>query len=139
VNTCDKRSTKTILAEEYPAFDFHEPFDDEDILWVPDYREREPEMILRLGVAFKKIFDQEWDKSLCKFKTRVSRVLRLSGMFEDVSITAHSGAIRAMCRVLGHPTVAIPTGGLYFPLISSFSQLCLRNTSGCGESHQDGG
>jgi len=66
VNTCDKRSAKSILATEYPAFDFHEPFEEEDTLWVPDYREREPEMIVRLNLALKKIFDAEWDKSLCE-------------------------------------------------------------------------
>jgi len=94
VNTCDKRSSKSILASEYPSFDFHEPFDEEDELWVPDYREREPEMIIRLQAALNKILDREWDSS------------------KHISITAHSGAIRALCTALGHPTVALPTGGI---------------------------
>jgi hypothetical protein len=66
VNTCDKRSTKTILSSEYPAFDFYEPFEEEDTLWVPDYRELESEMCVRMATGFEKIFNREWDKGVCQ-------------------------------------------------------------------------
>ena len=66
MNTCDKRSTKSILSTEYPTFDFHEPFEEEDTLWVADYREREPEMVIRLDIELRKIFDEEWNKSSCR-------------------------------------------------------------------------
>jgi hypothetical protein len=54
-----------VLASEYPAFEFHEPFDEQDELWLPHYREIEPEMIIRLQVALQKIFEREWDNSRC--------------------------------------------------------------------------
>lgn len=121
VNTCDQRSRKTILSSEYPSFDFHEPFDEEDTLWVPDIREKEPEMLLRLTTAFKKIFDREWDKSLCECYSE-DLCVGFAEDIKDISITAHSGAIRAMCTVLGHPNVVLPTGGPCTELLPSSDQ-----------------
>ncbi|KZS97486.1 phosphoglycerate mutase-like protein [Sistotremastrum niveocremeum HHB9708] len=93
VHTCDKRLPKSILASAFPNFDFLEPMEEEDVLWDPDHRESEEELVARIAKGFEQVVEQ-------------------SGTSRYISVTAHSGAIRAMLYVLGHPPVALPTGGV---------------------------
>lgn len=92
VHTCDKRSTKTQIHEKFPQFIIEPGFAEEDIYWKKDYRETVAEQGLRINQSFQQIFDTTKD--------------------DIVSITSHSGSIRAQLLVLGHRSFAVGTGGM---------------------------
>lgn len=96
VHLCDKRSTKSVIGEKYGdrGFIIEDGFEEEDIYFKTDYREKVWEQALRQNKLFQYIFEST-DKN------------------DDViSITSHSGSIRTQLMVLGHRPFAIGTGGL---------------------------
>ncbi|KZS91549.1 phosphoglycerate mutase-like protein [Sistotremastrum niveocremeum HHB9708] len=102
VHTCDKRISRTELGSLFPNFEFPDPFSEEDILWDPDHRETEEELRTRLSKAIEEVILDGWDSTF-------------------ISITSHSGAIRAMLKVIGHPPVQLQTGGVV-PVILKISK-----------------
>ncbi|KAF8599466.1 phosphoglycerate mutase family protein [Ceratobasidium sp. AG-I] len=95
VHTCDKRRTKTYIRTNYTDFRIEPGFTEQDELWTADYRETNDEADVRLRSALDTIFG------------------KLLGSDETFfSITAHSGAIGAALRVLGHRAYSLPTGGV---------------------------
>jgi broad specificity phosphatase PhoE len=92
VHTCDRRRPRAEIARAFPHVAFEDGFAEEDGLWEADYRE-----------------------------PRSARRYRLARLLDDVfatdegvvlSVTSHSGAIRAMLYVLGHREFALETGGV---------------------------
>lgn len=96
IHTCDKRSTKSIIASKYQSkgFVLEEGFEEEDIYWKPDVRELIAEQAIRINRSFQNIF------------TSTSKNDSI------ISITSHSGSIRAQLLVLGHRSFAVGTGGM---------------------------
>ncbi|BGP52917.1 putative phosphoglycerate mutase pmu1 [Rhodotorula sphaerocarpa] len=92
VHTCDKRHSKTWLAQEYSGFSFEDSFAEEDELWLPDERETEEEQDQRSRRALDQIFASEKE--------------------DFISITAHGGTIGSILRVVGHPSVQTQTGSV---------------------------
>ncbi|KAF2157691.1 phosphoglycerate mutase family protein [Myriangium duriaei CBS 260.36] len=91
-HTCDKRSSRSRIATNWPAFEIEGGLTEEDPFWRPDVRETDPEMDVRL-----KGF--------------------LDGVFETcdatyISLTTHSGAIGGFLRVLGHRPFPPRTGSV---------------------------
>lgn len=95
VHTCDKRRTRTYIRTNYTDFRIEPGFTEQDELWTADHRETDDEAIVRLKSALDTIFGQ---------------LLHPDDTF--FSITAHSGAIGAALRVLGHRAYSLPTGGV---------------------------
>ncbi|KDQ16131.1 hypothetical protein BOTBODRAFT_65050 [Botryobasidium botryosum FD-172 SS1] len=92
VSTCDKRDTKTYIANAYPGFDFEDGFTEEDVLWHPDIRETNPEIQVRARAALDQIFTRD------------------SSTF--ISITCHSRFGMNLLSVLGHRKYYLATGAV---------------------------
>ncbi|GAA5877258.1 hypothetical protein JCM16303_006217 [Sporobolomyces ruberrimus] len=92
VHTCDQRSRKSKLAKRFPSFDFEIPFSEHDQLWSPDYQESPQQQALRIQQLLNHIFAT--DPS------------------QYISITAHGGVISSFLRVVNHPKVSVPPGGM---------------------------
>jgi hypothetical protein len=78
VHTCDRRSSKTYIRENYPTYTFEEAFAEEDPLWSAMTRETESAEDKRLRTALDDVF------------THDRRTF--------ISVTTHSGAISSMLR-----------------------------------------
>ncbi|KAI0386764.1 phosphoglycerate mutase-like protein [Hypomontagnella monticulosa] len=92
VHTCDRRSTRTWIKSKYPTFHVGREVTETDQLWKPDQRE-----------------------TMRQVEGRVQQVL--DGIFSNdnstvISITAHSGLIRALYTVIGHREVWVQAGAM---------------------------
>jgi len=90
VHTCDRRSTKTEIHENYPTYTFEEGFEEVDPLWDPIVRETDSAQDARTKIVLDDVFSSDDATYL--------------------SITSHSGEIGALLRVLGHRTFSLSTG-----------------------------
>ena len=113
-HTCDRRSNASYLKRNYPDFDFEDGFTEEDELWKPDHRETAEEIDERIRGFLDDIFTN--DKG------------------EFISITAHSGTIVSMLRVLGHRPFRLPTAGVIPALVKADRMVAEE----CRESEQGG-
>lgn len=77
-HTCDRRSSKTYIHEQYPDWPFEEGFAETDPLWDSELRETNVAMDIRLRQAFDEIFSTNKNTF--------------------ISISSHSGAIGSMLR-----------------------------------------
>lgn len=102
VHTCDRRSTKTYLEENFPHLTFEPGFEEQDPLWEADYREPRSARRYRLATLLDDLFGNEDGKK---------------EVF--VSLTSHSGAIGSVLEVLGHRTFALETGGVIPVLVKA--------------------
>jgi len=93
VHTCDKRRTKSWIADNFPLYTFNEGFTEEDELWTADERETTEHIIARA----QSILDDIWQKYPAE---------------TYVSITAHGGIIGALLTVVGRGSYGVPTGGV---------------------------
>lgn len=97
VHLCDKRSPRSVIEEKYSSFGFviEDGFEEKDIYFKDDYREKVWEQALRQNKGFQYIFNN-------------------SDRLDDqlISITSHSGSIRTQLMVLNHRPFAIGTGGM---------------------------
>lgn len=103
VHVCDKRSPRSVIAEKYEpkGFVIEDGFEEEDIYFKSDYREKVWEQALRMNRLF------EW-------------VMNNTSKTESfVSITSHLGSIRTQLMVLGHRPFAIGTGGMIPVLVKA--------------------
>ncbi|KIJ31716.1 hypothetical protein M422DRAFT_36152 [Sphaerobolus stellatus SS14] len=92
VHTCDKRGPRSLIEETFPEFDIEPGLSEDDLLWQEDHRETEEEITSRLQEALADIFSHE------------------SATY--ISITAHSGTLRALMRVINAAPRPLPTGGV---------------------------
>ncbi|WPK24755.1 hypothetical protein PUMCH_002045 [Australozyma saopauloensis] len=97
VHLCDKRSTRSVISEKYGPLGFviEDGFEEKDVYYKDDYREKVWEQALRQNRGFQDIFNST-DKKGDAF----------------ISITSHSGSIRTQLMVLNHRPFAIGTGGM---------------------------
>ncbi|KAJ5235238.1 uncharacterized protein N7469_004406 [Penicillium citrinum] len=91
-HTCDRRSSASIIAAEYPQYQFEADFTEEDLLWDPKTRESDEERNERLLRLLNDIFSSDDHVFL--------------------SLTAHSGAITSILEVVGHRKFPLQTGGV---------------------------
>lgn len=99
IHTCDKRHARGWIAENYPEFEIEDGFEENDTLWKEDIRESAEEHVMRIKEVLKDIFEHE------------EEIL--------VSLTAHSGAIRALYAAIGHREVWVSAGALVPVLIKA--------------------
>uniref|UniRef100_A0A0L0NY22 Uncharacterized protein n=1 Tax=Candidozyma auris TaxID=498019 RepID=A0A0L0NY22_CANAR len=104
IHICDKRSPRSVIEKKYSGrgFQIEDGFEEEDIYFKNDYREKVWEQALRMNRLFNYIFDN---------------TDRKKDLF--VSITSHSGSIRTQLMVLGHRAFAIGTGGMIPVLVKA--------------------
>ncbi|KAJ9311070.1 hypothetical protein DTO271D3_8659 [Paecilomyces variotii] len=92
LHTCDRRSSKSAIAEEYPHYRFEPDFSDEDVLWDAKSRESDSARSVRLRKLLDDIFTND------------------ENVF--ISLTAHSGAITSILEVIGHRKFQLATGAM---------------------------
>ncbi|KAB8233055.1 histidine phosphatase superfamily [Aspergillus alliaceus] len=92
LHTCDSRSSKAAIEQEYPLYRFEDGFAEEDPLYDPKLRESDSARDARLRDLLLDIFAR--DESTV------------------VSLTAHSGAITSILEVVGHRRFALMTGAV---------------------------
>lgn len=107
VHTCDQRSRKSTIAKNFPSFDFEAPFSEHDQLWSPDFQESNQQQALRI---------QQWLNRV--FATDPSQY---------ISITAHGGVIQSLLRVVDHPKVSVPPGGMIPIIVKAVNYLDATN------------
>ncbi|KAI6714319.1 GPI anchored protein [Diplocarpon mali] len=89
-HTCDRRSAKAVIREKYPDWRFEANFAEEDPLWSPTLRETD------------QAIDQRTAKVLQDVWTSDQNVY--------ISVSAHSGEISSILRVLKHRRFPLGTG-----------------------------
>lgn len=90
MRTCDERSNKTHIKNLLPTFKFEEGFTEDDELWKGQEGETTEAQMKRTKIVLDDIFSNDnntW-----------------------ISITSHSGQIRANLKVLGHIEFSLSTG-----------------------------
>lgn len=97
VHLCDKRSPRSVITEKYSPLGFviEDGFQEKDIYYKDNYREKVWEQALRQMKGFQYVFE-----STNKQDDQI------------ISITSHSGSIRTQLMVLNHRPFAIGTGGM---------------------------
>ena len=98
-HTCDRRSNRTYIHEEYPSWVIEAGFKEKDELWQPDHRETHEEHDARTLELLRDIFAHDQNVYL--------------------SFTSHSGAIASHLRVVGHREFPLPTGGMIPVLVKA--------------------
>jgi len=98
-HTCDKRRTRSDIHSDFPGFAFEDGFEEEDVLWSPERETKES--VERRATSFL-------DRAFANGR-------------EDtyISVTAHSGWINALLRVIGQGNCPLPTGGLIVVVVKS--------------------
>ncbi|KAI0067864.1 phosphoglycerate mutase-like protein [Artomyces pyxidatus] len=91
-HTCDKRRTRSEIHAEFPAFVFEEGFAEEDLLWT-EVRETKQHVDTRAKHILDMVFTKDVDATY-------------------ISITAHSGLINGVLRVIGRGNYKLATGGI---------------------------
>ncbi|KAF8499166.1 phosphoglycerate mutase-like protein [Russula emetica] len=99
---CDKRRPKSEVQSEFPDFVFEEGFEEEDVTWTSERESRE-NMVKRAKLVLDRIFQDDRDDTY-------------------ISITAHSGSIKSVLRVLGRGDYNIQTGGLVVVVVKGTVQ-----------------
>lgn len=98
-HTCDRRSNKTYIQDEFPHWTIEPGFQEEDELWQADHREWPEEHDMRTQTFLEDIFAHDPHVYL--------------------SFTSHSGAIASHLRVMGHQWFPLQTGGLIPVLVKA--------------------
>jgi len=78
VHTCDRRSSKTYIIENYPSYKIEPDFTENDELWVPDLRESDSAQTARSKELLDDVFSHD-DSTF-------------------ISFSSHSGEIAAILR-----------------------------------------
>ncbi|PIA89057.1 hypothetical protein CB0940_07286 [Cercospora beticola] len=92
VHTCDKRSSKSSIEAEFPEYQVESEMTEEDTRWKVDRRETLTERVEVINDFLAKVFSED------------------PSTF--VSLTTHSGAIRALYQAIGHPDVWVAAGAV---------------------------
>ncbi|EAS34593.3 phosphoglycerate mutase [Coccidioides immitis RS] len=92
VHTCDRRSSRTYIQENYPTYIIEPGFAESDSLWVPNLRESSTAHRERLRTLLSDVFTHD------------------NNTF--ISMTAHSGTIRSILGAVGHRDFALPPGAV---------------------------
>lgn len=99
VHTCDKRSSRTWIQENYPSYQIEDGFAEEDGLWKSDVRESLEDHVLRIKEVLQDVFEKDEEVV--------------------ISFTSHSGAVRALYAAIGHREVWVGPGAMVPVLIKA--------------------
>lgn len=99
VHTCDRRRPCSWIRENYPSYEIEEGFAEQDKLWKRDIRESLEEHIQRIEDVLQDIFASDPDVV--------------------ISLTAHSGTIRAFYAAVAHREVWVSAGAMVPVLIKA--------------------
>jgi len=92
VHTCDKRSSTSWIQSNFPEALFDPSFTEQDELWTQDVRETLEERVPVMANLLEELFKED------------------SATF--ISLTMHSGAIRALYLATSHPDVWVAAGAI---------------------------
>lgn len=92
IHTCDRRSSRYWIASHYPDWPIEEGFVEDDQLWLADLRESDSAHVVRMKALLDDVFAH--DNSTW------------------ISLTSHSGSIRAILAALGHQQFSLATGAI---------------------------
>lgn len=95
IHTCDRRSNRTYIATTYPSYRIEAGFQEQDPLWVPDLRESDPALRVRMKSLLDDIFR----------RTR-------EGEERVFSLTSHGGSTAIMLNVMRHRVFNLRTGAV---------------------------
>ncbi|TAQ91405.1 hypothetical protein B7494_g189 [Chlorociboria aeruginascens] len=90
VHTCDRRRSKSYIAERYPEYVFEDGFEENDPLW----RKNESESPSAQDERSKRLLDNIFENDSNTW----------------ISFSSHSGEIMSLLRVLGHREFSLGTG-----------------------------
>ncbi|OAA34180.1 Histidine phosphatase superfamily, clade-1 [Metarhizium rileyi] len=99
IHTCDRRSTKSEIAEFMPGWTFEEGFTEKDELWQGDKGETPAHQVARS----KKVLDDVFTNDGSTW----------------ISVTSHSGEIAALLTALNHRAFSLSTGQIIPVLIKA--------------------
>ncbi|KAM0801782.1 phosphoglycerate mutase family protein [Usnea florida] len=99
VHTCDRRSSKGYIRQNFPSYTFEPGFAEEDEMWRPDVREDHSTHDTRM----KKLLDDIYSRDDSTY----------------ISLTTHSGSIASLLRVIGHREFRLPTGAIIPVLVKA--------------------
>ncbi len=99
IHTCDRRSSKLVIAQRWPNYMIEKGFSAEDELWEPDLRESHTAMTQRLRGLLDDVFEHDQNTW--------------------ISMTAHSGTIMAILDAVGHRKFPLQTGGVIPVLVKA--------------------
>ncbi|KAB2577541.1 putative phosphoglycerate mutase protein [Lasiodiplodia theobromae] len=92
LHTCDRRSTKTWIRENYPDWAIEPGFTEDDELWSATLRESSTAQVARLKTLLDDVFTHDPNTF--------------------ISLTSHSGSIRSVLRAVGHRDFSLLTGAV---------------------------
>lgn len=106
VHTCDKRSTKSQIHARHPHLYFEPGFSENDNLWTAEYREKPAEQDERIREFLDGLFggSSSYETPVVPYPS--------SDDIKFVSVTAHSGTINSILRVIHHRPFNVPPGGM---------------------------
>lgn len=99
IATCDRRSTKTYIHEQFPPYPIEAGFTEDDELWSAWKLELPWQQDARMKSVLDDVFatdDNTW-----------------------ISFTSHSGSIASFLRVLSHRTFTLGTSGMIPVLVKA--------------------
>lgn len=99
VHLCDRRSGRAWIERTYPTYRIEEGLSEQDELWDAEHRETDAEQVERLGAALDEIFEADERAWL--------------------SLTCHSGASKALLKVLGHREWRLKPGEIIPVLVNA--------------------
>lgn len=89
--TCDRRSARTEIQRQFPAYQFESGFAESDEFWDPNRRETDLEVSSRLQAFLDDLFEHDENAF--------------------ISLTTHSGAIRGLLSAIKHRPFRLERGG----------------------------
>ncbi|KAH7055597.1 phosphoglycerate mutase [Macrophomina phaseolina] len=92
LHTCDRRSTKTWIEQNFPDFQIEPGFTENDELWDADLRESSTAQVARLKTLLDDVFTHDPNAF--------------------ISFTSHSGSIGSILKALNHRTFSLVTGAV---------------------------
>jgi broad specificity phosphatase PhoE len=92
IHTCDRRSSRSYIAQNFPDYKIEAGFAEEDPWWDPELRESDSHLRWRMKQLLDEIFSTD------------------DSMF--VSLTSHSGAITQILEAVRHRRFELQTGGV---------------------------
>ena len=91
-HTCDKRSPRSWIAQNYPDYAFEQNFEETDPLWRADHTETNEKHVARKQRLLEDIFETNDDSF--------------------ISLSTHSYAISAILEVIGAPNFRVSEGAM---------------------------
>ncbi|KAL2834090.1 histidine phosphatase superfamily [Aspergillus pseudoustus] len=112
MHTCDERRSKSYIESLFPTWTFEKGFTEEDELWTGVTVEPSGAQDERSRAALDDIFGE---KKVTKRPDGVCVPHKKNDLV--ISVTAHSGEISSILRVIGHQTFKLSTGAVIPVLI----------------------